>query len=273
MIPVHPAARAVPIASAAKLAAPRAVFALPPRSRVAAITGADRGVLTVAASAFSPRTSTDVPAGQRIEPGPLGQRHDRDQPGPRHDIRVIKTRTGLQRIMRQSHLAGALSIPALEASLTPIVPGQRALSVLPRCSDVPFTRWTEAKHLRPDAPVSWQGLDLDFTGVVFDGGDFSGARFAAGEVYFDGAKFSGGTVAFRDAKFSGGMVDFGGAEFSGCRVDFRGATFSGGRVDFVAAEFSGGTVDVGAAEFSGGEVDFTDAKFSGGEVHFRDAKF
>ena len=51
----------MPIASAAKLAAPRAVFALPPRSRVAAITGADRGVLTVAASAFSPRTSTVLP--------------------------------------------------------------------------------------------------------------------------------------------------------------------------------------------------------------------
>ena len=28
-------------------------------------------------------------------------------------------------------------------------------------------------HLRPGAPVSWQGLNLDFTGVVFDGGDFS----------------------------------------------------------------------------------------------------
>ena len=49
------------MASAANLAAPRAEFALPPRSRVAAITGAASGVLMVAASAFSPRTSRLLP--------------------------------------------------------------------------------------------------------------------------------------------------------------------------------------------------------------------
>ena len=59
--PVQPHARAVPIARAAMLAAPRADAAFPPRSRVPAITGADSGVLTVAASAFRPRTSTDFP--------------------------------------------------------------------------------------------------------------------------------------------------------------------------------------------------------------------
>jgi hypothetical protein len=42
-------------------AAPRAELALPPRSLVAAITGAPSGVLIVAASAFSPRTSRLFP--------------------------------------------------------------------------------------------------------------------------------------------------------------------------------------------------------------------
>jgi hypothetical protein len=51
-------------------------------------------------------------------------------------------------------------------------------------------------HLKEEAAVSWQGLNLDFTGVVFDGGDFSHARF------------SGGTVVFRNAEFSGGKVHF-----------------------------------------------------------------
>ena len=46
-------------------------------------------------------------------------------------------------------------------------------------------------HLRPDAAVSWQGRNLDFTGVVFDG-----------------AVFSGGTVGFQGVVFSGGEVDF-----------------------------------------------------------------
>ena len=58
---MHPHSRAVPMACAARLAAPRAEAAFPPRSLLAAITGADSGVLTVAASAFSPRTSSDFP--------------------------------------------------------------------------------------------------------------------------------------------------------------------------------------------------------------------
>src|SRR5438552_13719355 len=60
-VPAHPADRAVPIASAVNEAAPREVFALPPRSRVPAITGAACRVLTAAASAFSPRTRTVFP--------------------------------------------------------------------------------------------------------------------------------------------------------------------------------------------------------------------
>jgi Pentapeptide repeats (9 copies) len=52
-------------------------------------------------------------------------------------------------------------------------------------------------HLQKKVATSWQGLDFDFTGVVFDGGDFNGARFSGGTVNFHGARFSGGTVDFR----------------------------------------------------------------------------
>jgi uncharacterized protein YjbI with pentapeptide repeats len=153
-------------------------------------------------------------------------------------------------------------------------------------------------HLRADAPVSWQRLNLDFTGVTFDGGDFSGAVFSGGTVSFTGAEFSGGTVYFGSAEFSGGTVDFDrtkfsgggkvyftGAEFSGGTVYFRGAEFSGGTVgfhgarftsgtvDFNAAKFSDGTVYVSSAEFSGGTVYFGSAEFSGGTVDFTDARF
>jgi uncharacterized protein YjbI with pentapeptide repeats len=164
-------------------------------------------------------------------------------------------------------------------------------------------------HLRPGAVVSWQGLDLDFTGVVFDGGDFSGARFSGGEVNFtdaefsagavrftlakfsgadvsftdakfsggtvrfDRAEFSGGTVSFYDAKFSGADVSFFGARFSGGLVYFDGAGFSGSAVDFDGAGFSGGRVDFDGAGFSGGTVDFGGAGFSGGTVSFYHAKF
>jgi len=42
-------------------------------------------------------------------------------------------------------------------------------------------------HLKDGAAVSWQGLNFDFTGAVFDGGDFNGARFSGGTVYFRSA--------------------------------------------------------------------------------------
>jgi hypothetical protein len=95
-------------------------------------------------------------------------------------------------------------------------------------------------HLKGGAAVSWQGLNFDFTSVVFDGGDFYDAKFSGGEVDFGRAEFSGGLVFFQHARFSGGTVDFGYAKFSSGTVDF-------------------GTVGFGGAEFSGGTVDFSEA--------------
>jgi len=54
-------------------------------------------------------------------------------------------------------------------------------------------------HLKDHAAVSWQDLNFDFTGVVFDGGDFARARFSRGTVRFGGAEFSGGEVDFSGA--------------------------------------------------------------------------
>jgi uncharacterized protein YjbI with pentapeptide repeats len=128
-------------------------------------------------------------------------------------------------------------------------------------------------HLKEEAVVSWEGLNFDFTGVVFDGGDFRGAHFSGGEVDFRSARFSGSTVDFSGARFSGGMVDFSGAEFYGGEVNFRVAEFCGGKVDFSSARFSGGAVYFTHVRFSGGEVDFSSAEFSGGTVYFSSARF
>jgi uncharacterized protein YjbI with pentapeptide repeats len=126
-----------------------------------------------------------------------------------------------------------------------------------------------AVHLKEDAAVPWQGLSFDFTGVVFDGGNFNRVQFSSGTLNFRGAQFSGGEVDFLGAQFSGGKVHFGGAEFSGGKVHFGSAQFSGGTVDFFGAQFSGGTVDFTGAQFSGGRVLFGGAQFSGGTVYFR----
>ncbi|CAI4198543.1 pentapeptide repeat-containing protein (plasmid) [Streptomyces albidoflavus] len=133
---------------------------------------------------------------------------------------------------------------------------------------------------------SWQGCDLDLTGVTIDcdmdfrhatfsGGrvSFHGATFSGGEVSFHGATFSGGRVSFHGATFSGGEVSFYGATFSGGAVNFGDATFSGGEVSFYDATFSGGVVSFGGVEFSGSVVFFEDATFSGSAVSFYDATF
>ncbi|MGW2183918.1 pentapeptide repeat-containing protein [Streptomyces sp. NPDC001732] len=129
-------------------------------------------------------------------------------------------------------------------------------------------------YRRPQgAHRSWQGCDLDLTGVTIDGDmDFRGAVFSGGRVDFSGAAFSGATVDFRGAVFSGATVDFSDATFAGA-VDFGAATFAGGAVDFSGAAFSSGTVDFGYAVFSGGGVNFSGAAFSGGTVYFLRAAF
>jgi len=44
-------------------------------------------------------SDTHVLTGQRGQPGPLRQRHHRDQARPRHQIRVIKRRVNPRQIM------------------------------------------------------------------------------------------------------------------------------------------------------------------------------
>ena len=128
-------------------------------------------------------------------------------------------------------------------------------------------------HLEDDAMVSWQGLNFDFTGVVFDGGNFYGANFPGGEVNFMRVEFSGGCVLFLDAKFFGGLVAFSYAKFSGDWVVFQDAEFSGSVVSFARARFDGGAISFVRAKFSGGKVSFFEAEFSGGAVYLHDAEF
>ncbi|WP_331757140.1 pentapeptide repeat-containing protein (plasmid) [Streptomyces anulatus] len=118
-------------------------------------------------------------------------------------------------------------------------------------------------------PRSWQGCDLDLTGVTIDGDmDFAGAVFSDGRVSFRGAVFSDGRVSFAGARFSGSEVLFTDAKFTGSEVYFRSAVFSDGEVYFRSAVFSDGKVSFTRARFSGGEVSFTRARFSGSEVSF-----
>ncbi|MYT03105.1 pentapeptide repeat-containing protein [Streptomyces sp. SID5470] len=123
---------------------------------------------------------------------------------------------------------------------------------------------------------SWQGCDLDFTGITIDCDvSFQGARFCGGTLNFahvvftGGSVFSRGEVSFSGAVFSGSEVWFGDAAFADGTVSFSDATFSDGLVHFARSKFSGGVVSFDRATFSGGDVSFSDAVFSGGAVSFR----
>ena len=82
----------------------------------------------------------DLLRDQLGKPGPLRQCHHRDQPGPRHEIRVVKRCVRPGQAMQQSHLTGVLSNQATEALDTPIVPVQRAPFALTRLETPLFTR-------------------------------------------------------------------------------------------------------------------------------------
>jgi hypothetical protein len=131
-------------------------------------------------------------------------------------------------------------------------------------------------HLRDSsAPTTWCGRDFDFTNATFDGGDFEGAKFTGGAVYFTRAEFTtGDPVYFYNVEFAGGLVAFDEATFTGGMVDFSGAEFTtDGEVHFTDAEFTGGAVNFSAAKFTGGRVSFYDAEFIGSKIFFRYAKF
>lgn len=132
-----------------------------------------------------------------------------------------------------------------------------------------------ADHLsNTDSPTTWCGMDLDFTGAVFDGGSFSGSHFVSSRVSFAGAHFIGGHTQFDNTTFSDVCVSFGdgddeGAVFSGGQVTFTGATFASGVMSMIFAKFIATEVSFGAARFeSEFLLSFSAARLDGSSITF-----
>lgn len=131
-------------------------------------------------------------------------------------------------------------------------------------------------HLRdPKSRTTWCGYDLNFCGVIFDGGSFVAAHFTGGDIQFSGAKFvsdrvsffravfSGGTVYFHKAQFLGGHVSFDDAEIRGSEIKFERTMFAKGGATFHGTKFVTGRVSIENAGFSGGWVKRGDMDFRG----------
>jgi hypothetical protein len=129
-----------------------------------------------------------------------------------------------------------------------------------------------AAHLRFGADTSWQGHRFDFTGAVFDGGDFSRIYLITGtEMSFDEATFAAGTVGFGRAVLLGGAVTMVGAKVIGGEIDFSRSEFDGGAVYFGDTDLRDGALHFDQAQFSGGALDFGNARCGGCAIHFDEA--
>lgn len=134
-----------------------------------------------------------------------------------------------------------------------------------------------ADHLQaPDSDTTWCGFDLDFSGAVFDGGNFNGAHFVNSSVSFSGCVFTGGTTLFHRTTFQDVEVDFGNGEstpaiFDDGHAQFIGANFElGTHFTFIFAKFkSGSSLEFGNATFLPGSIlSFSACELYGGFIGF-----
>jgi uncharacterized protein YjbI with pentapeptide repeats len=134
-----------------------------------------------------------------------------------------------------------------------------------------------AEHLQdPQADSSWCGLNLNFSGAVFDGGSFTSSHFVDAYIDFSGARFVGGTTFFDGCTFERVHVDFGDGEslpasFEGGRVHFIGAKFKrGARVHAVFAKIApSASIEFGSSEFhEGSSLAFHECDVNGAFISF-----
>ncbi|SHK91998.1 Pentapeptide repeat-containing protein, partial [Nocardiopsis flavescens] len=117
-------------------------------------------------------------------------------------------------------LCAYLRMPYTPAPEEPAKNASKAKKEEHRERELEFESFREVRHTviriigdRLREVTRWRSQDYDFTGVVFDGGDLTGANFHFGKVSFRKARFTKGTMDFSGAEFDGGTVDFSGAEF------------------------------------------------------------
>ncbi|PSL57128.1 hypothetical protein B0I31_102105 [Saccharothrix carnea] len=149
-------------------------------------------------------------------------------------------------------------------------------------------------HLQPQSSPSWIGYDLDFTGAVFDGGDFTSChfsdcrldftntKFVAGQTLFHSAKFTNVHLEFENATFQGGDLSLRWTRFQNCTFWLTGIKMIEGQINFSLAKareseftltesvLTGGKIDLSQMELEGGGIDLCFAEVDGSELdmHF-----
>lgn len=124
--------------------------------------------------------------------------------------------------------------------------------------------------------VQWSGLNLDFTGAVFDEARFNGFIFDECDLQFGDCIFVGETT-FAASQFFGGDLSFTGATFLS-RLDFESAMFVDSEITLFGdfgergyVSFQGSTMLRSELKFLGpkrgrGRISFISSIFDGGKV-------
>lgn len=128
------------------------------------------------------------------------------------------------------------------------------------------------------AEVQWSGLNLDFTGAIFDEASFDSFIFDQCDVQFGGCIFVGG-ASFAQSKILGSRLWFTGAVFLG-RIGFEFAHISdseltlygdfghGGDLNFQGCELESGSIDILGPRNGRGHVSFVSSFLKGGDITF-----
>jgi len=130
-----------------------------------------------------------------------------------------------------------------------------------------------ARHLQPNADVSWSGHDFDFTDVLFEDASFAGARFTGRRVTFAGATFRGATTALDGIDFNAELVSFHQTRFESDTTTFADSAFRARFASFEEALFSGDHISFEGATFAGEFVFFDSAAFVARQTTFAGARF
>ncbi|MFB7229903.1 pentapeptide repeat-containing protein [Streptomyces fimicarius] len=119
---------------------------------------------------------------------------------------------------------------------------------------------------------SWQGCDLDLTGVTIDDDmNFHDAAFSDGTVNLSGAAFTSGTVTFERAKFSGNPASFGGLPVSDTYRSVGEFRLPGTSRNVADLRLPGVSHRLGDLRLSDTPVSFAGATLTGGALNFEGA--
>lgn len=130
-------------------------------------------------------------------------------------------------------------------------------------------------RLNLETKPNWNGFDFDFTGAVFDAGEFNGSDFTGVTMNFNRARFQSGDFSFNQVRFNESRITFNNVELVNANLTFAGSTITkDSELSFDEMTLTADT----ALDFTGlkilkGKISLLDLKMRGGVIKHSDSIF